>query len=83
MLSSVMAAEMVVFSAGGAASVNSYCAVPIRELSEEETSVGERSGATSVLPGGSSVAVALRSDSVWVSFAASSSMSDSVRSVCE
>ena len=64
MLSSVMAAEMVVFSAGGAASVNSYCAVPIRELSEEETLVEEGSGATSVLPGRLNVAVALRSDSM-------------------
>ena len=43
---------------------NSYCAVSIQELSEEETSVGECSGAKSELPEGSSGTVALHSGSM-------------------
>ena len=39
MWTSTLASEMVVFSGGGASSVISYCVVPIRELSEVETSV--------------------------------------------
>ena len=39
MWTSTLASEMVMFSGGGASSVISYCVVPIRELSEEETSV--------------------------------------------
>ena len=39
MWTTALASEMVVVSGGGASSVISYCVVPIRELSEEETSV--------------------------------------------
>ena len=59
-----MTAEMVVLSTGGAVSVSSYCAVSMQELSEEETSVGEGSGAKSVLPEGSIGTVALHSGSM-------------------
>ena len=59
-----MTAEMVVLSTGGAVSVYSYCAVSMQELAEEETSVGEGSGAKSVLPEGSNGTVALRSGSM-------------------
>ena len=63
MLSSVMAAEMVVLSTGGGVYVNSYCAVSMQELSEDETSVGEGSGAKLVLLEGSIDTVTLLSGS--------------------
>ena len=59
-----MTTEMVVLSTGGAVSVNSYCAVSMQELSGEETSVGEGSGAKSMLPEGSNGTVALHSGSM-------------------